>query len=442
MLTSIVILTHNQLHYTKQCIDSIRNYTEKESYELIVIDNASTDGTVEWLQLQSDILLVKNAANVGFPRGCNQGIEKAKGDNILLLNNDVVVTENWLKNLLNCLYEQPDTAAVGPVTNSASYYSTIPVSYTNLEEMQEFAAAYNQSDATKWEERIKLIGFCMLIKREVLNEIGLLDERFTPGNYEDDDISLRMRQKGYKLYLCRDTFVHHYGSVSWKENIPQFYNLLHANGLKFQQKWGFPSSDLFIRFDLLQLSDMYYKEGMNILHIGAGCGATLLEMKRRYQNGNFLGVEEKKEAVRIAEYAAPTLHAKLNELEGNFLNDKFSIILLSCPVYREHMLAVIRGISRLLHQDGVLIMSFPNSNYYTRIEQRFQVQGKNEEDEQSYSLEEIMILLEKERLKVMNIQELAGDLGRWNEQYASYCTSLIGKMDAHLAGYNVIVSHA
>lgn len=442
MLTSIVILTRNQLHYTKQCIDSIRKYTKKESYELIVIDNASTDGTVEWLQLQSDILLVKNETNVGFPRGCNQGIEKAKGDNILLLNNDVVVTENWLTNLLNCLYEQPDTAAVGPVTNSASYYSTIPVSYTTLEEMQEFAAAYNQSDTTKWEERLKLIGFCMLIKRNVLHEIGLLDERFTPGNYEDDDISLRMRQKGFKLYLCRDTFVHHYGSVSWKENIPEFYNLLHTNGLKFQQKWGFPSSDLFIRFDLLQLSDMYYKEGMNILHIGAGCGATLLEMKWRYRNGNFFGVEENKEAVNIAEYVAPTLHVKLNELEGNFSNDKFSIILLSCPVHREHMIAVIRCISRLLHRDGVLIMSFPNSNYYPRIEQRFQVQGKNEEDEQSYNLEEIMILLEKERLKVTNIIELAGDLGRWNEQYAPYCTSLISKMDAHLAGYNIIVSHA
>ncbi|PEA53179.1 glycosyl transferase [Bacillus pseudomycoides] len=441
MLTSIVMLTHNQLHYTKQCIDSIRKYTKKESYELIVIDNASTDGTIEWLQLQSDILLMKNTTNVGFPRGCNQGIEKAKGDNILLLNNDVVVTENWLTNLLACLYEQPDTAAVGPVTNSASYYSTIPVPYTNIEEMQKFAAMYNQSDATKWEERIKLIGFCMLIKRAVLNEIGLLDERFTPGNYEDDDLSLRMRQKGYKLYLCRDTFVHHYGSVSWKENIPQYSALLYANALKFQQKWGFPSSDLFIRFDLLQLSDMYYKEGMNILHIGAGCGATLLEMKWRYRNGNFFGVEEKKEAVNIAEYVAPTLHVKLNELEGKFSNEKFSIILLSCPVYREHMVAVIRGVSRLLHRDGFLIMSFPNSNYYTRIEQRFQLQGENEEAEQSYNLAEIMILLEKEQLKVIKIQELGGDLGRWHEQYASFCNSLIGRIDAHLAGYSLIVSH-
>ncbi|SFC30676.1 hypothetical protein SAMN04488168_103188 [Bacillus sp. 491mf] len=105
------------------------------------------------------------------------------------------------------------------------------------------------------------------------------------------------------------------------------------------------------------------------------------------------------------------------------------------------MVAVIRGVSRLLHRDGVLIMSFPNSNYYTRIEQRFQLQGENEEGEQSYNLAEIMILLEKEQLKVIKIQELGGDLGRWHEQYASSCNSLIGRIDAHLAGYSLIVSH-
>lgn len=131
-------------------------------------------------------------------------------------------------------------------------------------------------------KRLKLIGFCTLIKRTVLDEMGLLDERFTPGNYEDDDISLRMCEKGYKLYLCHDTFIHHYGSVSWRENVDMFTALPHTNAIKFQQKWGFPSTDLYIRYDLLQLTDMYYKEGIDMLHIGVGCGATLLEMKRRY----------------------------------------------------------------------------------------------------------------------------------------------------------------
>ena len=91
---------------------------------------------------------------------------KKQRDNILLLNNDVVVTENWLSNLIRCLYESEDTGAVGPVTNNA-YYTAIPTFYKDMKEMQTFATLYNQSDKNKWEERMKLIGFCMLIKISV-----------------------------------------------------------------------------------------------------------------------------------------------------------------------------------------------------------------------------------------------------------------------------------
>ena len=91
--TSIIVLTYNQLEYTKQCLASLQKYTEKDSYELIVIDNASTDGTREWLQQQKNLKLLLNDENIGFPKGCNQGIALANSQNdILLLNNDTVVT--------------------------------------------------------------------------------------------------------------------------------------------------------------------------------------------------------------------------------------------------------------------------------------------------------------------------------------------------------------
>ncbi len=96
MKTSIIILTHNKLEYTKQCIESIRRYTKQGSYEIVVVDNHSTDGTVEWLRQQYDIQTIFNNHNLGFPKGYNQGIEIATEDNILLLNNDTVVTQNWL----------------------------------------------------------------------------------------------------------------------------------------------------------------------------------------------------------------------------------------------------------------------------------------------------------------------------------------------------------
>ena len=92
MKTSIIILTHNKLEYTQLCINSIRDFTEVGSYEIIIVDNNSTDGTVEWLSKQPDILSIFNSENLGFPKGCNQGIEASTGDNILLLNNDTIAT--------------------------------------------------------------------------------------------------------------------------------------------------------------------------------------------------------------------------------------------------------------------------------------------------------------------------------------------------------------
>ena len=103
--TSIIILSYNNLNYTKQCIESIRKYTSNENYEIIVIDNNSNEETTNWLKLQYDIKLQLNTTNNGFPGGCNDGIKFANPMNdILLLNNDIVVTKNWLTNLKIALY--------------------------------------------------------------------------------------------------------------------------------------------------------------------------------------------------------------------------------------------------------------------------------------------------------------------------------------------------
>ncbi|WP_371364170.1 hypothetical protein SRRS_50070 [Sporomusa rhizae] len=239
-LTSILVVTYNKLEYNKFCIESIRQYTEPDSYELIVIDNHSTDGTVEWLQGQPDIKVILNSENAGFPVGCNQGIKEAKGNNILLLNNDTIVTPNWLTNLTKCLYSASDIGAVGPVTNSCSNFQSIPCEYSSVEEMIRFARQVNNSNPELWEDRARLVGYCMLIKAEIIKEVGLFDEAFSPGNFEDDDYCLRIRKAGYRLVLCRDSFVHHFGSVSFREQANQYTSLLEVNKRKFAQKWGLP----------------------------------------------------------------------------------------------------------------------------------------------------------------------------------------------------------
>ncbi len=82
----------------------------------------------------------------------------------------------------------------------------------------------------------------MLIKRDVLNKIGVLDERFTPGNFEDDDLCMRIIESGYKMMLCNDSFIHHFGSSSFNKDYTKFNNLLTTNAKKFEEKWGFNSN--------------------------------------------------------------------------------------------------------------------------------------------------------------------------------------------------------
>ena len=100
MLTSIIIVTYNNLKYTKLCINSIRKYTLVASYEIIVVDNNSIDGTRNWITQEKSIVAIFNNYNKGFLKACNQGIQIARGTSILLLNNDVIVTPNYLTNML------------------------------------------------------------------------------------------------------------------------------------------------------------------------------------------------------------------------------------------------------------------------------------------------------------------------------------------------------
>ena len=249
--TSIIILSYNTLDLLQLCIGSIREFTEEGTYEIIVVENASQDGSAEWLKEQKDLICIYNEENRGFPKGCNQGLEIAAGTELLLLNSDTIVTKHWLDNLRRALYSSPQVGAVSCVTNYCSNNQQIKVSYESIEEMQAFAAGYNKANPALWEDRTTLVGFCYLFKREVYEKVGFLDERFSPGNYEDDDYSLRILREGYSLLVCRDTFIHHFGSAGFRkryteqeeaEKAKRYNALLQRNYALFQKKWQVPEN--------------------------------------------------------------------------------------------------------------------------------------------------------------------------------------------------------
>ncbi len=219
-LVSIVILTRNGLDVTVECLASIELHTH-EPYELIMVDNGSTDQTRKFLQgfarSHSNVTLVYNDDNLGFAAGCNQGMAAARGEHILLLNNDVVVTDGWLTRLLRPLHQDPAIGIVGPRTNRVASKQLVPDSdYENLDQMQEFARDWSRKRAGRGHFDELAIGFALLIRGEVFRQIGGLDLRFGTGNYEDDDYCLRAQLAGWKIWIADDCFIHHYGSQTFK----------------------------------------------------------------------------------------------------------------------------------------------------------------------------------------------------------------------------------
>lgn len=363
MKTSIIIWTYNKLNYLRQCIESIRTYTDVEKYEIIIIDDNSDDGTLEWLKSQSDLIIIFHEQGMGYLKGYNKGIEMASGDNVLLLDNDVIVSHGWLDNLITCLYSNEKIGAVGPVTNNSAYAQAIPVSYQSMDEMHAYAQKHNYSNLNVWEERIKLVGYCMLIKKNVIDDIGLLDESFSPGYLADDDYSFRIRQSGFRLILCKNTFVHHFGDAHFTG-----FNFDHRNLLeKFSTKWGFnPIYSTSIRQDIINLIENPKEQSINVLEIGCACGATLLQIKSIYPKANLFGIELNDQAALSAKLFANVIAADIEKTVLPYQEEYFDYIILADVLeHLENPWRALENIKAYLKPGGQVLASIPNILHFS-----------------------------------------------------------------------------
>ncbi|WP_261378479.1 glycosyltransferase family 2 protein [Paenibacillus agilis] len=237
-LTSIVIPTYNRCELLRSCVEAIHTYTHTP-YEIIVVDNGSTDQTLSYC-LEEGLTCISLPSNTGFPYACNAGMRLSSGDVVTLLNNDVIVAHRWLDQLLAALMSEPQIGIVGPVTNYASGKQQVHHPYDTIEQFQHIAYKVNQKpDPSKWLRVQRVVGLCFVMKRAVVERIGYLDERFSPGHYEDDDYCLRAKMNGFQLVVCEDALVHHYGSHSFKEHgQEQLDQLIARNYERFKEKWS------------------------------------------------------------------------------------------------------------------------------------------------------------------------------------------------------------
>ena len=239
---SLVIVTYENCLLTRLCLESVLAHTAPGSYELIVIDNASSDGTRPYLKKLAsrnpELRLVLSDSNMGFAPATNVGIRMARGRAIILLNNDTVLAPHWLDRLLWHLGSS-DIGMVGPVTNHAGNEARIDVDYSTLGEFVTFSEhRYRERRHERFEIPV-LTMFCAAVRRDVLSHVGELDERFEVGMFEDDDYSMRVRQAGYRVVCAEDVFVHHYGGAAFTV-LPSDDRALifQSNRQRFDRKWG------------------------------------------------------------------------------------------------------------------------------------------------------------------------------------------------------------
>jgi GT2 family glycosyltransferase/glycosyltransferase involved in cell wall biosynthesis len=240
---SIIVLTYNNLHLTKLCVDSIFRNTIWPNFELIIVDNASKDATRDYLEKlakqHENVKLILNDHNEGFAGGNNQGIRLATGEYIVPLNNDTIVTHGWLARLIRHLESDAKIGLVGPVTNSIGNEAKIEVEYSCIEEMEAFSERQARQNEGKTFEIKMLALFCAVTRRKLFYEIGLLDERYEVGMFEDDDLASRLKKAGYRLLCCEDVFIHHFHGAAFNQlSEDKYKSLFKANRNKFEAKWG------------------------------------------------------------------------------------------------------------------------------------------------------------------------------------------------------------
>lgn len=222
-LCSIIIPVFNKLEYTKRCIQNLYSVTDPNLFELIVVDNASTDGTKEYLEELSkqvdNLRFIRNRENLGFAKACNQGAKIAKGKYFVFLNNDTIPLEGWLEEMIRVIEEEENVGVVGSkllFPDGTIQHAGVEVTDYPLP-ISPFHIYYRWPSESK-EANIKreypaVTGACMLTPKQLFDELGGFDEGFING-YEDVDYCFRVKEKGYRIIYNPKSVLYHYESVT------------------------------------------------------------------------------------------------------------------------------------------------------------------------------------------------------------------------------------
>lgn len=224
-----IVVVRNQLEYTRRCIQSILTTVAPVTFHLIVVDNASDDGTSSYLaslrtseQEGQKVTILTNQSNTGYGAGLNLGLQKSHSPFVFLCNNDIEFFPKAVSEMISLAVKQPRFGLINPNSN-------------------EFGlAGYDQTDLQakrgKWIERCHTSGFCVLVRREVIDQIGGIEPAYGFAYFEDMDYAERAKRAGFLCAVAQGAYVHHYGTRTFLPSEKQ--ELWRRNRKLFLRKWG------------------------------------------------------------------------------------------------------------------------------------------------------------------------------------------------------------
>lgn len=337
----------------------------------MIVDNNSQDDSVAYLRQQDDIVLVENDFNAGFPGGCNIGIKASKKENdIFLLNNDTILCANSLYTLRMGLYEKDNYGSAGSVTNNCANLQSVFKS-DSIDELKEFGLKNNIVNKRN-EIKLMLVAFAVLIKRHVLEKVGYLDERFFPGNFEDDDISLRILKENYQNVLVYNSFIIHLGTVSFKK--VDYSGILMKNYNKLVEKYNFQEDNGFYCFTHSETNVAFYlnqikeikKDNAKILVVKSDLGAAILHAAYLYPQFELYGLNNTVSCATISTHLEGVNIEHYFDIENNpFKSIKFDFIVLdSTVIQKDEFEKYITVLKNMMDDDGTMMIMTKNPSFY------------------------------------------------------------------------------
>lgn len=360
---SIIIPVYNMNGQVNQCLSTIRR-TVRLPYEVIIVDDGSAaEARVEVPAAGDDVRVIRRAEHRGFSHAVNMGIRASVGEVVLFLHADILLAPHAAEDMLDALIRDSSIGAVTAVA-PRTYALARRLPETNYQSWSDFAAVAERirSGGVKPHPEIFAEMIALMVRRDVVESVGFLDEQYVMPPLAAYDYTLRMTQAGYAVASLPNVYVHHDDRVyGWEACEQQEYE-------KFQAKWGLSLNYSFaLRSDLFPLMDLS-REGLRILEIGCACGATLREIGGRNPTARLYGVELNERAAAIAAPFVQILTMNVEELDPADIAERFDYIIMGDVI--EHLLdpwAAIRNMRELLVSGGAIIASIPNVAHISNL---------------------------------------------------------------------------